>query len=637
MPVVQGTQVTKILGQLRDDGVIRTEEEYRAALNNLTAMIQGSDPVPMVKLFSAILNYYADSESFNWMLDRLVDDLTTGFTEADTIEALIEAHQKVYEEFTIAKLKQLIEQIREELALHTLLRRSQEGFSNIQFNTFTQNSRSTPPTDVMAGQLYFDYSSNEDVEELAVIDVVNEALELAASPGTLLFTGVRVVEEETTDTDVVYISPSDTLANMIDGRPNTFYVRPWFMLPENKPDAGVQIKIELDCGALRPINYLEIEPVADYPFQVTAIQYQDKQGNVESVELQEPGLLGQDIFRPVRYHFKEVDARLVWITCLQEHYTYINFHDSSVIEDPEEDFQGTFLQSQMVRDAVDTLVQTNPFLEGLTNLFDPADPEQLLYQYIIGFDNITTGKLVYEDIGIFVGERFEVARCRKIGLDTDEAYTIEDLNDRRSSFEYWVYKQDYNAAGSPIGTTILPIMPLGQVRAYERLELTEIGSGATVPNIGTTRFQAHYGGSIPSGDEEVKVFLNGVELTYGAAEDWDFEDDGVLGVVNYTRIKIHSALAGEIYTVEYTPAQYHSGAADQQIFRRFQPHAFYKNENNVINTNGEIASEEVESSDIYLIVIMKNNNNEDNAKSPRLNEYSLLVASQDPSRLYSES
>ncbi len=637
MPVIQGSQVTKILGQMRDQGIIRTEEEYRVALNNLTAMIQGSDPIPMVKFFAAVLNNYADSESFNWMIDRLTDDLTTAFNEADTIESLIEAHQKVYEEFTIAKLKQLIEQIREEIALHTLLRRSQEGFSNIQFNTFTQNSRSTPPTDIVAGQLYFDYSANESVDDLAIIDVVNEALELEASPATLLFTGVEEVGVDTTGTDVVYDTTANLITNMIDGRQNTFFVRPWFILPENKPDAGVQIKIELDCGALRPLNYLEIQPVADYPFQVTAIQYLDKQGNTFSVELQEAGLLSQDIFRPVRYHFKEIDARRIWITCLQEHYTYMNFHDSSVIEDPEEDFEGTYLQSQMVNDAVGTLVESNPFLVGLQNLFAPTDTEQLLYQYIIGFDNVTTGKLIHNDIGIFVGERFEVARCRKIGLETNEVATIEDLDDRRSSFEYWIYKQDYNAGGSPIGTTVLPIMPLNTVRAYERLEFTERGSGSTVDNIGSTRFQAHYGGTVPSGTEEIKVFLNGVELTYGAAEDWVLEDEALLGVVNKTRINVNSALDGEIYTVEYTPAQYFTAAAGEQIFRIGQPNAYYKNANNIINTNGEISSEEVESSDVYLIVLMKNNNNEDKAKSPRLNEYSLLVASQDPSRLYSES
>ena len=641
MPVIQGSQVLKILGQMRDQGIIRTEQEYTVALNNLTAMIQGTDPIPLIKFFAAVLNSYADSESFNWMIDRLTDDLTTGFNEADTIASLIEAHQKVYEEFTVAKLKQLIEQIREEIALHTLLRRSQEGFSNIQFNTFTQNSRSTPPTDIAAGQLYFDYSANESVDDLAVIDIVNESLELEASPGTLLFTGVEEVGFDTTDTDIVYEATANPITNIIDGQLNTFFVRPWFILPENKPDAGVQIKIELDCGALRPLNYLEIQPVADYPFQVTAIQYQDKQGNIESVELQEAGLLGQDIFRPVRYHFVEVDARRIWITCLQEHYTYMNFHDSSVIEDPEEDFEGTYLQSQMVSDAVGTLVESNPFLEGLRNLFTPTDTEQLLYQYIIGFDNVMTGKLTYKDVGIFVSERFEVARCRKIGLVTDEVATIEALDDRRSSFEYWIYKQDYNAADSPVATTILPIMPLSTVRAYERLEFVERASGSTVDDIGWTRFPAHYGGSIPSGDEEIKVFLNGVELTYGAAEDWVLEDEALLGVTSYTRIQVNSALPGEIYTVEYTPAQYHSAAAGVEIYvtryGRPQPYAYYKNENNIINTLGEIGSEEVESSDIYLIVIMKNNNNEDTAKSPRLNEYSLLVASQDPSRLYSES
>lgn len=641
MPVVQGTQVTKILGQMKEQGIIRTEEEYRTALNNLTAMIQGSDPIPLVKLFAAVLNNYADSESFNWMINRLTDDLTTGFTEVDTIEDLIAAHQKVYEQFTIAKLKQLIEQIREELALQTLLRSTQEGFSNIQYNTFTQNSRSTPPTDLMAGQLYFDYAANESVDQYAVIDVVNEALELAAAPASLLFTSVEIDGANTTGTDVEYGDISGQLSNMIDGRENTFYIRPWFILPENKPTSGVQLRIKLYCGALRPINYIEIQPVADFPFQITSIEYLDKEGATYAVEMQDPGLLGQDIYRPIRYHFKEVDAREIYITCVQEHYTFLNFYDSSVIEDPEEDFEGTYLQSQMVNDAVNELVEGNPFLYSLQNLFAPTDEEQLLYQYVIGFDNITTGKLTHDEVGIFVGERFEVARCRRIGLATIEVDTLEDYDARKSSFEYWIFKVDYNAAGTQIGKTVVPIMPLNQTRAFERLEFTERGSGATVENIARTHFQAHYGGAVPSGDEEIQVYLNGIELTYGAGEDWVLVDEGILGAVDYTRIKINSVLPGEIYTVEYTPAQYHAAAAGVKIYHRqndvVQKDAYYKGENNIINANGEIGSEVVESSDIYLIILLKNNNNEDNAKSPRLEEYSLLVASQDPNRLYPES
>ena len=458
----------------------------------------------------------------------------------------------------------------------------------------------------------------------------------------MLFTDAKENEELTTRNDFEFPISGSELSNMIDGTRNTFYIRPFYILDGNQPTGGVQLRLNLDCGGLRPINFIEVEPVSNFPFQISEIEYQDKNGQTLAVELQESGLLGQDIFRPIRYHFKEVDARKVYLTCTQEHFTLLNFHGSSVTEDPQEDIDGTFINSQMVQTAISDLVADDPFLFALQNQFTDVDQETLLYQYVIGFDNVTTGKLSYglgnDKLGVFVGEVFQVARCRRIGLSTDEVTTSELLNNRRASFEYWIYKQDFNATSpTPIGFTALPIMPLTDQTAYERLEFTEIGSGQPGPNIATLRFQGHFGGSIPSGDEEVKVYLNGVELTYGPTEDWEFADVGVLGVTNFTRIEILSPLPGEVYTVSYTPAQYHPGATTEKIFQRLQPNAYYKGENNIIFTNGTIASEEVESSDIYLIVIMKANNNEDDAQSPRLNEYSLLVASQDPTRLYPES
>ena len=174
LPAIQGAQVTQILNEWREQGIIRTEVEFRAALDRLTGMITATDPVPLVKFFPAILNRFADSESFNWMVDRLINDLINGFSEGSIIEDLLAAHQKVYEEFTLAKIKSVIEDIREEINLHLLLRRNQEGFSNLQFNTFTQNTRSTPPSDPVADQLYIDRSSRKDIKDrFAIIDAVN--------------------------------------------------------------------------------------------------------------------------------------------------------------------------------------------------------------------------------------------------------------------------------------------------------------------------------------------------------------------------------------------------------------------------------------------------------------------------------
>lgn len=631
IPTVQGSQVVQLLTNMRDQGIIKTEADYRTALNRLTGAINSTDPVPLSKLFPALLDTIIDSESFNWMVDRLTSDLVSGFREAQNIEDLLEAHRKVYEEFTISKLKQIIGIVEQQVVFHELLRQNEEGFSNMQYNTFTQNARSTSRSSILENQLFQDLSAREYIESEhdAVVDAVNEALELAGSQNAITFVDGEEDDENTTVTDYVLDLPLNSIRNGIDGIQNTFYIKPFLM--DDIIESGAQLRIELDCGGLRPINYIEMYPVADYPFQITDIEYMHKDGVVYSVEMQESGLLGTDIYRPTRFHFEEVEARTVYITVTQVHYTLIDFQESSVKEYPSENFEGTYLETQAVQDIVNDAVDNNAFLDHLRELFEQKDQPYRLYQYVIGFDNIWTGRITYDEVGIFVGEVFKVNRCRRIGLVTDEASTTEVLENQRASIEYWIYKQDYNKIGGAIGFSYAPILPEGEDEIYERFHLTERIGGSLQFNTGTLRFQGHWGASDPT---TVSVYLNGLPLEKDV--DWSFSDSGNLSLLNYTRITITEPLGGEIYTVRYTPVQYLPGAEEEKHYRQNQPYLHYFGESNVIRAAGQIGSEDVEESDIYLIIIIRNNNNVDFTQSPRINEYSLMTASEDPNRLYEE-
>ncbi|MCK5292664.1 MAG: hypothetical protein KAR39_11700 [Thermoplasmata archaeon] len=628
IPAVQGTQVVQLLTDMRDKGIIKTEQDYRDALNRLTGAINATDPVPLSKLFPALLDQYIDSESFNWMIDKITSDLVSGFTEAQTIEDILVAHQKIYEEYTLAKLKQVIGIVEEKIALYSLLKQNQEGFVNMQYNTFTQVARSTNRSSPLAAQLFFDRSSRKaiDNEFDAVIDAVNEALELPSTVNTLLFVGAEEVLDTTTETDLEYYLEGNNINNVIDGTRNTFYLKA-FLLDELT--AGAQLTMALDCGALRPLNYIELYPVSDYPFKVTAIEYKAEDGITYSVELQEADLLDTEMYRPTRFHFTEITARELYVTVLQEHYTLYSYNGSSVKEQPQENLEGTYLESQAVQDIVNDAIDDDALLAHLQDLFAEADSAVRVYQYLVGFDNIWTGRISYEDTGIFVGEVFTVSRCRRVGLSAIEEDTTFILPNQQSTIEYWMYKQDYNAAGGLIGITALPILHEGESEAYERIHLTERTGGSSVANTTTLRFQGHWGAPDPT---TVSVYLNGIPLELGV--DWTFTDSGDLGLVNYTRVTITDPQGGEVYTVRYTPVQFLPGADTSKHYQPNQPYAYYFGESNVIRTDGQIGSEDVEESDLYLIIVIRHNNNIDHSQSPRVNEYSLLVASQDPNKLY---
>jgi hypothetical protein len=635
IPSVQGSQVVKLLTDMRDQGIIKTEQDYRAALNRLTGAINATDPVPLSKLFPALLDSIIDSESFNWMIDKITSDLVSGFQEAQNIEDLLEAHRKVYEEFTIAKLKQIIGIVEQQVVFHELLRQNEEGFSNMQYNTFTQNAKSTSRSSVLATQLFYDRSSRESIESRydAVINAINEALELPGTANSRTFVDAEEDDENTTvstaeDQDTIdALFETNNIRNAIDGIEDTFYIKTFLM--DDVLASGAQLRMVLDCGGLRPVNYIEMYPVADYPFQITDIEYLHKDGVVYSVELQETNLLGTDLYRPTRFHFDEVEAREIYVTATQVHYTLINFQGSSIKESPSENFEGTYLETQAVQDIVNDAIDDDAFLDHLRELFDEKDKPYRMYQYVIGFDNIWTGRITYENAGIFVGEAFKINRCRRIGLVTDEADTAYTLTNQRDSIEYWIYKQDYNDAGGLIGISAAPIMPEGETEAYERLHLTDRTGGSVKANTGTLRFQGHWGAADP---DTVSVYMNGLPLEKDT--DWSFTDSGNLSLLNYTRITITNPLGGEIYTVRYTPVQYLTGAEDSRHYRQNQPYLYYFGTSNVIRTAGEIGSEDVAESDIYLIIIIRHNHNVDFTQSPRINEYSLMVASEDPNRLY---
>lgn len=644
IPSVQGSQVVKLLTDMKDQGIIKTEQDYRAALNRLTGAINAGDPIPLSKLFPALLDQYIDSESFNWMIDRITSDLVSGFQEAQNIEDLLEAHKKVYEEFTIAKLKQIIGIVEQQVVFHELLKQNEEGFSNMQYNTFTQNAKSTSGSSPLASQLFYDRSSlesfydvsNRAVEHSAVVDAVNEALELPGTVNSRTFVDAVEDDENTTSSTAVIDETiekaliANNIRNAIDGVGNTFYIKAFLM--DDIVESGVQLRMELDCGGLRPINYLELYPVSEFPFEITDIEYLHKDNVVYSVEMQEAGLLGSEIYRPTRFHFEEVEARKVYLTVTQPHYTLINFQKSSVKEYPSENFEGTYLQTQAVEDVVNDAIESDAFLDYLREQFDKKDQPYRVYQYIVGFDNIWTGRITYDDAGIFVGEAFKVNRCRRVGLVTDEATTTDTLENQRASIEYWIYKQDYNEVGGLIGVSAAPIMPEGVTEAYERLHLISLVGGGVKANTGILRFQAHWGAADPS---TVSVYMNGLPLEKDT--DWSFTDSGNLGLLNYTRITITEPQGGEIYTVRYTPVQYLAGAEDSRHYRQNQPYLYYFGTSNVIRTAGQIGSEDVAESDIYLIIIIRHNNNIDFSQSPRINEYSLMVASEDPNRLYEET
>lgn len=644
VPTVQGRQILNLLQKKKDSGEIRSVEEFKARLTQLTESLLEEEIIPSLKLFLGEAGEVIDSETYNFMLQRINDDLQTAFAEVKTIEEVLAAHNQIVNQVTLKTIQLAINEINERVTLYEFINGSRLGFNKGQFNTFSTTKAASVSRNEDLGKLL--YEGLEAGEE-ALIDTVGERLTLGYEDNFIApVQGVtHLFDEEVSASEVDVRFKDSRVENIIDGRNDTY----WFyntLLSRPKQD-GVVHKLELDLAATQDANFIEIEPAAPHPMILEDITYVRSDLLEFSLGIQ-PVL----IKKPVRINFGKVTAAKLKLKFRQYNYVESQFEEHQI----DENFYNVVVNDldqpvdvAPISDHLREILSSDFQLDGLFGVpRNPAAfPKHKLYQYLIGFDNIRVGFSAYQPRSVYVSSPLSVENPGMVGLNAVETRPQNGLTSPDStayftgSVEYDIIKENFDSNGNFISAERFPVLPTGVVNVlHERLDLTHKVGASLSNNVGILRFY-------PDLSQSVKIYRNGTLLTGpGPFDEWDYEttlsQDTPSAENRMVRAaKIADVAPSDIYTVSYTPKVGNAQELPSSFSFPLLTTVNLGNgsrirmiRNNIIITDRQLESNLIASSNIYLIILLRRNT-PDETVTPTVEEYMLLASSEDSSKLES--
>ena len=166
LPETQGNQIRKLLRQKRDTGEIVSLDEFRANLAELTQELLAQKITPSLQLFLGEQGDLIASDTYNFMLDRIKDDLEAVFIEATRIDEILNAHNQLIRNVALQTMYLAINELESKVKIYSFLNGAglHQGFDTAQFNTFRLSDsialgRATPDAPIV----YRDFKIGDSV------------------------------------------------------------------------------------------------------------------------------------------------------------------------------------------------------------------------------------------------------------------------------------------------------------------------------------------------------------------------------------------------------------------------------------------------------------------------------------------
>ncbi len=660
IPTVQGRQILAILQEKKDKGEIKTVEEFKAQLNSLTEQLLSEEIIPSLKVFFGNAGDVIDAESYNFMLNRIRDDLEVAFTEVNTIDDVLEAHKEIVTQVVLKTIQFGINELRERVNLYEFINGNKLGLDQGQFNTFaTTRSISTPRGTGISSVLY----QGTTVADDAIVDPVGERL-ILAQDSTLQVTirSIRQIFDDTTSASELDVEFKDSaIENLIDGLPGTYWLYST-QVSQPFPD-GVLQKLEVNLAATQDINSVELEAASLHPMVLEKITYIGSDGIERDTNIPSRTLLA-----PAKIQFSRVTADRLILHIRQNNYIETQFEEKDfdtnfanvIVGDPSDP------NVESISEHFRSILSSNFLLEGILGI--PRNRElaqqRKFFQYLVGFDNIRVGFSNYRNRSIFVSKTLEANTPGQVALTASESRSGEvggvistdtDLFDEskfyHGSIEYEIVKENFDAGGNFVGIDRFPILPIGQARViHERVFLTEKVDGSTKDNAGFLRLFPDLDGS--TGD--IRGFRNGTELVEGTgfvinrspgvpSAGLDLLDQESPNVENRMRkaIKILSPVISDIYTFTYTPKVGNSIELPKtttsllNVVNLGDAGRIRVCRENLVVTDRLREANIIAKSNIYLIIFLRRNSAELHL-TPTVEEYALFAGTEDLDKFVSE-
>jgi hypothetical protein len=665
LPTAQGNQIIKILTQGRDSGKIRSIEEFKKNLQELTSKILAERITPTLKLYMATAGTDTSPEQYNYMLDRIQDDLEAGFIEADNLDLILDAHHNLIQDVVLKSLRYAVNELESKLKFYEFIDKNEQGFDNALFNTFREAIQGiTARSASVASLLFVDQKTHQPIltDEDCWIDTVGERLLLGPATNTLIQpkNAVWLSNSNSIRSELDVTFSNSSIQNILDGTQKTYWVVP-ILLSETKV-SGVPMEVALEFGGSRTINYVDIEPASLYPITLLGIDYQDANNIRLSTDVEETILTG-----PIRVMFTRISANSLILRLKQRNYTEIQF----VQRTGESNFHRAILGQSLDNIDVDSITEdlkeiltSDYILSDLLGLSTTVSQQSKYFEYTFGFDNIKPGYSSYDSRGIFVSAVKKIKDLGQVGLKIEEyrpyqlpgetgqyfeqySYPVRSLSEDdkfyHSSVEYWLVCQHYSVDGLLISSDTVPVLPLNTNRIYhERLLLTANTSGILNADLGQLMFYTLGSGT------DVIVYRNGTALTFNASDGWEFVTTGdVSGLTVETpasgkpmkrAIRIKSTVQPlDIYTVSYTPLLSNTYTIPSDTTNLYTvdlvgDHSARLTQDNSIIFESIRKGNTISYTELYLTIIMRRNSSIDHL-SPVVEEYMLVTGSRSLSKL----
>ncbi len=650
---VQSQQILRILQRERERGSITTVEEFQARLTELTTALLSAKIAPTLQLFEAKINDVIDSDTLNFMLQRVEDDLDAAFAEINTIDEVLVKHENLINDVVLKALEIGINELEARIRNFEFLAKTGSGFNIAQFNTFRISQDIDGDTKKLSVLDPKSLNAFGPLEQCTV-DLTGEKLVLGAK--TLLKRNIasvrQIFDHEAIQSELDVRVPGVNLSNMIDETPGTFWAHT-VLTSKSKKETGVITKLEVNLGAIQTIDYLELDPILFSPVEIISIQYLDPANQIQTI-LSTAVVLKQT----TKLLFKTVATSKLYIAFRNRSASLVEFQEragSPVITGIREALSTEELLEFMSDEATELI--SSPLLLDAVGLPESTTEDQKYWEYFIGFDTIRVGLIDYQSRGYYVGTALETGPVRQIALrvlekrpysttPTGQIQYTDDVDNGsyffHGSHEYYIYKLDY-ASDTLVRSEIFPILPLAvDTIKHERLILNDRSVTTQAFNdIGSLQFFTVHD------TDDITVYRNGTALP--SADDDVMETDGWKMWPDTTEtypeqgspmkysIQIQRPGQNDIFTVSYTPAvstvdlSFFGAAATSytaptgaRLVDLTGSLSALLGKDNIIRTKDTVRGVKVDRSVVRLIVVMRRNS-ADSAITPVLEEYLLTL------------
>ncbi len=657
----QSKQLIALLNSKKTSGEISTIEEFKNKLKELTTTLLSQKIAPTLKFIQGIPGQEISSEEWNTMLIQIENDLTTAFTEANTLEEIIDVHHQLIEHISLLGLKLSFNKLENQVNLFEFLYNTSYGFDKAWFNTF-RNTDATPTsrTDKKTSLLFQDPRTKDTIETDCFIDPIGERLILGKDKADYYTPqGARYLADNSTISEMSVIFKNSNINNILDGKNNTYWAVP--ILLSTPISTGATTGIEIDLGLIREINFIEIEPASFYPMYLTSIKSYDSNLVEQTLYSTETEIKTQ-----IRISIDKIKTRFLKLFFRQDNFKetqfkYIQSDNNSI----EEILDNTQFEYTPNINNISTNIQ-NTLTSSM--LLDYLLPDQIpdykkYYEYTFGFDNIRIGYDTYLDSSIYVSQKYTINNPGILALRTNEirpyntatssivylnSYTYptsssdELAKNYFGSTEYYFAIELFDNTKTSLGIEYAPVFPIHAKKVYkEKLELThKTDTTFTNNNAGVSQFYTNGSG--------LKVYKNNSELTLGSSPTGDyvlttgsdssdlFQDNPNFPMKSGIKLNTEPDIT-DIITVSYTPTPSSTFCKVKDNTALCKVVSYGKNQSilhitdkttldNLYYIDSKYNKKDVSYIELYIITIMKRISHTTVSLSPSMEDYLLLSA-----------